>query len=125
MSEPLNQPISREVFETHELVATYPPKLRDRNKKVVYRLACPPGSTHRGRLLCTRWQAMPLPEPLPVGPAKTVVESREDVFRYEPAPEGNWAVEWYLNFAHYDLFCAYGGAAFAQDEMQVPSIPSG
>ena len=33
-------------------------------------------------------------------------------------------MDWYLNFAHYDLFCAYGGALFAQDEMQVVEHPA-
>jgi Poly (ADP-ribose) glycohydrolase (PARG) len=32
-------------------------------------------------------------------------------------------VEWYLNFAHADLFCAYGFAVFAQDEIQVAEHP--
>jgi hypothetical protein len=32
-------------------------------------------------------------------------------------------MEWYLNFAHYNLFCAYGGSLFAQDEMQVAEHP--
>jgi hypothetical protein len=32
-------------------------------------------------------------------------------------------VEWYLNFAHHDLFVAYGGPLFAQDEMQVAEHP--
>jgi hypothetical protein len=124
MPESLNQPIGREVFATQELVTAFPPKLRDRNKKLVYRIACPPGCTHQGRLICTRWQARPLPEPFPVGLPKTALESREDVFYYEPTPEGSRAVEWYVNFAHYDLFCAYGGAAFAQDEMQVAEHPA-
>lgn len=29
-----------------------------------------------------------------------------------------------MNFANYDLFCAYGGDALAQDELQVLEHPS-
>jgi hypothetical protein len=33
-------------------------------------------------------------------------------------------MEWYLNFAHSNLFCAYGGSLLAQDEMQVAEHPA-
>lgn len=124
MTESLQQPICRAVFEAQELVASFPPQLRNRNKKVVYRIACPPGTTHQGRLIFTRWQGMPLPERFPPDRPKTLLEPREDVFGYEPPPVGSRAVEWYLNFAHFDLFCAYGGSLFAQDEMQVAEHPA-
>ena len=48
----------------------------------------------------------------------------EDYFGYESQPERDSVVEWYLNFAHEDLFCAYGGPLFAQDEMQVTEHPA-
>ena len=38
-------------------------------------------------------------------------ELREDFFTYDASFPG-W-VDWYLNFADYDLFCAYGGPLFA------------
>ncbi len=49
-------------------------------------------------------------------------ELREDYFTYEPSSQG--CIEWYLNFAHYDLFCAYDTELFAQDEMQVTEHPA-
>lgn len=118
MPEPL--PIARAVFSTQQLIADFPPKLRDRNKKVVHRRACPPIGLHHGNLEVTRWAAMPLPE-IYAGTG-TMIESREDVFSYEPPAAGS--VEWHLNFAHADLFCAYGGPAFAQDEIQVAEHPA-
>jgi hypothetical protein len=69
----------------------------------------------------SRYRAMPLPDLFPDG-SKTSVVPREGVFAYEPAPLG--ADDWHLNFAHEQLFCAYGGAAFAQDELQVAEHPS-
>src|SRR5271168_4553320 len=119
-----DSPICREIVDTQKLVASFPPKLHDRNKKVVYLIACPPGSVHGGQLNFTRWQEMPLPEQFPSSGPATVCEGRQDVFGYEPAPAGCQAVEWYLNFAHSHLFCAYGGRAFAQDEIQVAEHPA-
>ncbi len=54
----------------------------------------------------------------------TIFEYREDMFGYEPSPEGSLLVEWYVNFADEHLFCAYGGPLFAQDEMQVAEHPA-
>jgi hypothetical protein len=116
------QPIQQVVFQAQDLVARFPPRLRDRNKKVVYRIACPAESTHHGRLVVTRWSATELPEKVPE--ATTQIEARDDVFAYEPTGAASRSVEWYLNFAHHDLFCAYGGSAFAQDEIQVAEHPA-
>lgn len=35
--------ICRSAFHAQELVDAYPPRLRHRNKKAVYEIACPPG----------------------------------------------------------------------------------
>ncbi|MCP4990211.1 MAG: hypothetical protein GY928_30485 [Colwellia sp.] len=45
------------------------------------------------------------------------------MFGYESL-SNNSITEWYLNFAHHDLFVAYGGPLFAQDEMQVAEHPA-
>ncbi len=115
--------ICRHVFETHRLVADFPPRLIHPNKRIVYRIACPPGCVHTGRLVFSRWREMTLPDAFPSA-RQTVFEAREDLFGYEPASKGSAAVEWYLNFADHDLFCAYGGPLFAQDEMQVAEHPA-
>jgi hypothetical protein len=117
-------PLCREIFNAQQLVTAFPPKLRDRNKKVVYGIACPAGSTHQGQLVFTRWPELPLPKHFAAAHEKTACEPREDVFGYEPTQSDSRTVEWYLNFAHHDLFCAYGGALLAQDEMQVAEHPS-
>jgi hypothetical protein len=44
-------------------------------------------------------------------------------FDYRPTPGVAPAREWHLNFAETELFFAYGGALFAQDEMQVAEHP--
>jgi hypothetical protein len=63
---------------------------------------------------------MALPPHLTRDQAECIIEARQDAFGYEPPSEGEPPCsEWYLNFADPDLFCAYGGPLFAQDEMQV------
>jgi hypothetical protein len=64
---------------------------------------------------------MPLPETL-MRASRLECELRKDFFTYETPPQNR--VDWHLNFSHYDLFCAYGGPLFAQDEMQVAEHPA-
>lgn len=112
--------IVRRSFDATQLMTDHPPSWRHPNKSVVYRLACPRDCVHTGQLHFSRWQAPALPDRLSVqGP--TVLEPQPNVFGYDPAPVGT--IEWYLNFAHWDLFCSYGGGLFAQDEMQVAEHP--
>lgn len=120
------RPICRRIFDTHKLVGEFPPRFSSPNKQIVYRIACPPGSTHSGQIVFSRWGKMSLPPTLQVDSPRTTFEAREDYFGYESPPEseGGAVVEWYLNFAHEDLFCAYGGSLFAQDEMQVTEHPA-
>lgn len=117
-------PICRRVFDTANLVAEFPPRFFSPNKQIVYRIACPPGSTHSGQIVFSRWGRMSLPTTLEVNSSRTEYEAREDYFGYEAPPRRGSVVEWYLNFAHQDLFCAYGGPLFAQDEMQVAEHPA-
>jgi hypothetical protein len=112
----------RHAFDAQALVTTYPPRLTHAHKKLVYALACPPGAPHEGTLVLSRWGAMPLPDRVPA--AVPIGEMREDVFGYEPTPAGPPVVEWYVNFADSNLFVAYGGPLFAQDEMQVAEHPA-
>jgi Poly (ADP-ribose) glycohydrolase (PARG) len=115
--------ICRHTFKAQDLVDAYPPKLHNANKKIVYKIACPTGCTHSGQLMFSRWSAMPLPQVLSPSKYQTKLDEQEGYFGYEPSQDST-QVEWYLNFAHYDLFCAYGGALFAQDEMQVAEHPA-
>jgi len=123
MDGSLTEPICRHEFEAQKLVTDFPPRITDPNKKMVYDIACPPGCGHRGRLVFSRWRSMELPETIPLIDLTIDFEARENVFGYEP-PKDDTSVEWYLNFANYDLFSAYGGPLFAQDEMQVAEHPA-
>jgi hypothetical protein len=118
------RPICRRVFDAQKLVAEFPPRFTNPNKQVVHRMACPPGSGPSGPIVFSRWAGTQLPTALERDDAPTRFEAREDYFGYESPAKSSPAVEWYLNFAHSHLFCAYGGSLFAQDEMQVAEHPA-
>lgn len=117
-------PISRRTFNAQELVNRFPPRLHCQNKKAVHRIACPPDSMHSGQITFSRWARMPLPAVMNGAAVPPGVELRHGYFGYEPPLAGHNRVEWYVNFAHEHLFCAYGGPLFAQDEMQVSEHPA-
>lgn len=100
-------------------MADHPPIWRHPNKQVVYEIACPPGSTHRGKIHYSRWAAMPLLERTDAGAAARRVEGREGFYDYAPVLLAGGGAEWHVNFADPHLFVAYGSPLFAQDEMQV------
>lgn len=123
MNEFLDSLICRQTFDTQALMNSHPPKFYHPNKKLVYDICCPPGCTHRGQLAFSRWYAMPLPEYLSPLEHQTDLSEQKRYFEYEPSQDST-QMEWYLNFAHSNLFCAYGGSLFAQDEMQVAEHPA-
>lgn len=116
------EPICRREFDAAALMAEHPPRFAHPNKQVVYGISCPLGAVHSGRIAFSRWAVLTPPAELPAN--ATAIEPREDYFGYEPVPADAARVEWYLNFSHSDLFCAYGGSLFAQDEMQVTEHPA-
>jgi len=117
------QPLYRREFQAADIMANHPPQWHHPNKVAVYRLSCPPGCRHEGTITVSRWGVMPLPQTVEPAIYQTELVVREDVFDYEPSLSPP-AIEWHLNFAASDLFCAYGGGLFAQDEMQVTEHPA-
>ncbi len=118
------EPIDRQSFEVQQLVRDHPPRWRHPNKTIVHEIACPPGSSHRGRIEYTRWAAMPLPGSVDARSALGRLFDRPGYFDYAPALDRADAVEWHVNFADPELFVAYGSSLFAQDEMQVAEHPA-
>jgi hypothetical protein len=124
MNESLDRLICRHVFDTQSLIKSHPPQIRNANKKIVHQIACPPDSIHQGQLIFSRWQAMKLPNIIFSQTPEIEVEEYNGFFEYQPVKNNSHQVEWYLNFAHFDLFCCYGGGLLAQDEMQVAEHPA-
>jgi hypothetical protein len=100
----------------------HPPRWTHPNKRAVFEVASPPGSVHRGSIGYSRWRAESLPDRLRSG--RDLVTIRAGYFDYVPVLDGTNAVEWHVNFADPELFGAYSGRLFAQDEMQVAEHPA-
>ena len=118
------RPIEQQTFNAQKLTEMHPPRLRNRNKRLVYSIACPPGCTHGGEVVYSRWDAMPLPVQLDLDRRQTEIESREDHYDYALTRSDSESVEWHVNFADPHLFVAYGTSLFAQDEIQAAEHPS-
>ena len=114
--------ICHQEFDAQELVTKYPARLNDRNKEIVFDISSPEGAVHSGTISFSRWRQMQLPNTVTRGRTRPSFKLIGDFFTYDSSPQGQ--VDWHLNFAHYDLFCAYGGPLFAQDEMQVAEHPA-
>lgn len=115
------QALVEQRFEMQALMAEHPPRFHHPNKRVVFQIACPPGTRHRGTLRYSRWPAQDLPPRF--GPQRAALQLAEDYFDYHSPPPESGRMAWYLNFAHDELFFAYGGPLFAQDEIQVAEHP--
>ena len=118
--------ICRRQIVTAELVRMYPPLLFSANKKLVYGIACPEGCEHGGQIVFSRWRAVPYPQSFAARAGSTRFVMLEDTHQYGSATSDKRrrTVEWYVNFADRDLFCAYGSSLFAQDEIQVAEHPA-
>ena len=118
------EPIERLSFETQRLVREHAPVLHHPHKRLVYEIACPPGSRHGGEIGYTRWAAMPLPAGCDTAGAARRTQEGQGYYDYAPLTGYDGAVEWHVNFADPHLFAAYGSALFAQDELQVAEHPA-
>jgi hypothetical protein len=120
--------------DARDLMSRYPARIENANKAVVFEMTSPADADHSGTITFTRWRQMALPDTVTRGGGQPgggghasdddhpALELRKDFFSYEVPPEGR--TDWHVNFAHHDLFAFYGGALFAQDEMQVAEHPA-
>jgi hypothetical protein len=110
-------------FDPVDILMRFPPKVKDRNVRMVYDIANATDTTFKGPIRYSRHGEEPLPAHVPV-PITTTDAPSPDFFRYDPTEAADpGKVVWHLNFAHYDLFRYYGSGLFAQDEMQVAEHP--
>lgn len=117
----LMKPLFRENWDKAELRRVYPPRFSHPHKQLLYDLAYAPGELERGEICVSRWPCA-TPGEAACGSA-LLVSTDPGYFSYRPSSGVAPGHEWYLNFADGDLFYAYGGALFAQDEMQVAEHP--
>ena len=117
-----DQPTERRTYDATRLMAEHPPVLHDANKRIVFRIACPPGAVFGGALEFSRWPEMALPSHLQRVPPGFVIQV-PGFFDYAPRG-GVDRLEWHLNFADPEVFGYYGGGLLAQDELQVAEHPA-
>jgi hypothetical protein len=106
----------RRRYDPAELLTAHPPRLRHPHTRLVFELACPAGASHAGSIELTRWAAAALPVAREL--ANTEVVAMPGHYDYETR-DGVW----HVNFADPELFCAYGSALLAQDELQAAEHP--
>ena len=114
---PLPVCLLRRAYDPGALLAAHPPILKHAHKRLVFGLACPPGTTHRGPLELTRWAAAALPDTVEL--TSTEVVARPGYYDYQGPSDGVW----HVNFADPQLFVAYGSRLLAQDELQAAEHP--
>ncbi|HIF41692.1 MAG TPA: hypothetical protein EYQ74_11410 [Planctomycetes bacterium] len=102
-----------------DLAARHPPQWANSNKRAIASVATPPGASHEGRLLVSRWAGGELPDAL----SDCDVDSREGFFIYAPVAEEDERVHWHMNFADPYLFGYGEGPLMAQDELQITEHP--
>lgn len=117
-----SEALDRTEWDAADLMANHPPRIRNANKQVVFEIAMG-GAEPRGNVAWSRWPALELPDRVDLDAGPRALEIRVDHYDYAPVLDGPDAVEWHVNFADPNLFVAYAGSLFAQDEMQVAEHP--
>ncbi|MEQ9500384.1 MAG: hypothetical protein RIT81_26145 [Deltaproteobacteria bacterium] len=106
-------------FETPRLVAEHPAEFRSAKKRALFERIAPAGTHHQGTIEVRRYGSQ---HPTGSFDLRALdLELRPTIFEYTTT-EG--ATDWYLNFAHHELFSCYGTRLFAQDEIQVAEHPA-
>eukprot|EP00761_Pharyngomonas_kirbyi_P013008 gb/GECH01013035.1/.p1 GENE.gb/GECH01013035.1/~~gb/GECH01013035.1/.p1 ORF type:complete len:386 (+),score=98.09 gb/GECH01013035.1/:1-1158(+) len=131
-------------FNPHTLMLETPPRWYSRNKRVLAQLSCPETTENQNKeetasptendmpMAYSRWSVFPRPRTINLE-ALVNYEKQENAFDYLAVSERQQInsstsdkplMRWYLNFSDSNLFGAYSGPLFAQDEMQVGEHPS-
>lgn len=101
------------------LLAQFSPKIFHDKKRLLFDMALARGL--HGPLAIRRYGEIPLPHKYEPFTPSTEIIGRKGYFRYATSPETD---DWFMNFAHHDLFHGYGHFMFAQDEVQVAEHPA-
>ncbi|CAF1283587.1 unnamed protein product [Didymodactylos carnosus] len=107
-------------FNGNDLFQKFPPKFHDKNKLLLYNTVMEKHKYVPSKdrsVLMTRWLTFSLPNTYD-GNVPLKVTYKPDIFTYGQTRDQS-TIEWYLNFANYDLFSYYSKRLLAQDELQV------
>jgi len=111
--------LATETIAATELLDRHPPRIEHDKKQLLFDIALSRGLS--GDLSVSRYNEIPLPNTYKPFAPDTEIVARKGYFRYSTT-EG--AEDWFMNFAHHDLFNGYGHFMFAQDEIQVAEHPA-
>ena len=112
-------PLDRVTFGAGSLIQGYPPRWHDRNKRLVFDIACSSGFPFDGEVSFAVWKEETPPNTITTRSGFCV---RAGFFEYA-VPSESTTVAWHLNFADPHLFFAYGSSLLAQDKLQVAEHP--
>lgn len=111
--------LASETLDVAELLSQHPPKIEHPKKRLLFDIALARGLS--GLITVRRYKEIPLPITYrPYCPETEIVVCKGH-FRYS---KSDVADDWFMNFAHHDLFSGYGHFMFAQDEIQVAEHPA-
>lgn len=114
-----SQLLASETIAASDLFALHPPRIEHAKKRLLFDLAL--SRSLNDDLSVSRYSEMPIPTTyLPFSPDTKFV-AQQGYFRYSKT---DGADDWFMNFAHHDLFNGYGHFMFAQDEIQVAEHPA-
>lgn len=119
MNAPGPRLLARHDFDSLELWRRHPPRLIHPKKAIILQAAGGLSREPVGVLGVSRYAAGALPSTF----GTHVSAHRSDGSAFDYAAPESGTTEWHVNFADTHLFCAYGAAAFAQDEIQVAEHP--
>eukprot|EP01006_Ploeotia_vitrea_P025042 TRINITY_DN57848_c0_g2_i1.p1 TRINITY_DN57848_c0_g2~~TRINITY_DN57848_c0_g2_i1.p1 ORF type:complete len:355 (+),score=37.75 TRINITY_DN57848_c0_g2_i1:42-1106(+) len=118
----------KHTFNTAQLLATFPLRFSNRNKRLVLSLLPALDCVAHPTVHFSRWLSsdVPVPEKFPSGFSEFQdrISSQPGFFDYKPTqPELQTHHDWWPNFADSDLFGFWDSPLLAQDELQVLEHP--
>lgn len=111
--------LASETLQVTALLAGHPPRIEHAKKQLLFDLALSRGLS--GEVSVSRYRELALPDTFQPFAPDTEIVARKGYFRYSKT---DGADDWFMNFAHHDLFNGYGHFMFAQDEIQVAEHPA-
>ena len=110
--------MARETMPAVELLRLHPPRIEHAKKQFLFDVVMP--GTQGGSVSVSRYREIQIPATFQSFEPNTEIIARKGYFRYENT---DGADDWFMNFAHHNLFNGYGHFMFAQDEIQVAEHP--
>lgn len=110
--------IASETMPAAELLERHPPRLEHTKKRLLFDIVM--SVAQGGSVSVSRYTEIEIPETYQPFSPSTAIVARKGYFRYANT---DGADDWFMNFAHHNLFNGYGHFMFAQDEIQVAEHP--